>query len=71
MLEKFLERLETDRREQRNPLLVHARSFAASLMERGYAATTMQSKLGLIVDLGRWLGRRGLAVADLDETRQL
>lgn len=69
MLEKFLERLETDRREQRNPLFVHARSFAASLMERGYAATTMQSKLGLIVDLGRWLGRRGLAVTDLDERR--
>lgn len=69
MLEKFLEGLETDRREQRNPLLVHARSFGASLMERGYAATTMQSKLGLIVDLGRWLGRRGLAVTDLDERR--
>ena len=51
MLEKFLERFEADRRGQRSPLLVHVPSFAASLMEGGYAATTMQSKLGLIVDL--------------------
>jgi site-specific recombinase XerD len=69
MLEKFLERLEADKRRQRNPLLVHVPPFAASLMECGYAATTMQSKLWLVVDLGQWLGRRGLAVADLDEQR--
>jgi hypothetical protein len=62
-------RLEAAKREQRNPLLVHARSFAASLMDDGYAAATMQSKLGLIVDLGQWLGRRGFAVTDLDERR--
>lgn len=43
MLEKFLERLEADKREQRNPLLVHVPPFAASLVENGYAATTMQS----------------------------
>jgi integrase/recombinase XerD len=69
MLEKFLERLGADKLEQRNPLLVHVQSLAASLMEGGYAATTMQSKLGLIVDLGQWLGRRELAVTDLDERR--
>jgi site-specific recombinase XerD len=69
MLEKFLERLGADKLEQRNPLLVHVQSLAAALMEGGYAATTMQSKLGLIVDLGQWLGRRGLAVTDLDERR--
>jgi site-specific recombinase XerD len=69
MLEKFLKRLEADKLELRNPLLVHVRSFAASLMEDGYATATMQSKLGLIVDLGQWLGRRGLAVTDLDERR--
>jgi integrase/recombinase XerD len=69
MLEKFLECLGADKLEQRNPLLVHVQSLAASLMECGYAATTMQSKLGLIVDLGQWLGRRGLAVTDLDERR--
>ena len=69
MLEKFLERLEAHQRKQRNPLHVHFLPFADSLMGSGYAATTIQSKLALIVDFGRWLGRRGLAVKDLDEAR--
>ena len=66
MLEKFLERLGADQRGQRNPLLVQVLPFADSLMESGYAATTIQSKLGLLIDLGEWLRRRGLAVKDLD-----
>ena len=69
MLEKFLERLGADQRGQRNPLLVQVLPFADSLMESGYAATTIQSKLGLLIDLGEWLRRRGLAVKDLDERR--
>ena len=69
MLEKFLERLGADHRGQRNPLLVQVLPFADSLMESGYAATTIQSKLGLLIDLGEWLRRRGLAVKDLDERR--
>ena len=69
MLEKFLERLGADQRGQRNPLLVRVLPFADSLTESGYAATTIQSKLGLLIDLGEWLRRRGLAVKDLDERR--
>ena len=69
MLEKFLERLGADQHGQRNPLLVQVLPFADSLMESGYAATTIQSKLGLLIDLGEWLRRRGLAVKDLDERR--
>ena len=69
MLEKFLERLGAVQRGQRNPLLVQVLPFADSLMESGYAATTIQSKLGLLIDLGEWLRRRGLAVKDLDERR--
>ena len=69
MLEKFLERLGADQRGQRNPLLVQVLPFADSLMESGYAGTTIQSKLGLLIDLGEWLRRRGLAVKDLDERR--
>jgi site-specific recombinase XerD len=69
MLEKFLERLGADQLGQRNPLLVQVLPFADSLMESGYAATTIQSKLGLLIDLGEWLRRRGLAVKDLDERR--
>jgi hypothetical protein len=69
MLEKFLERLGAYQRGQRNPLLVQFLPFADSLMESGYAATTIQSKLVVIVDFGQWLGRRGLAVKDLDDRR--
>ena len=69
MLEKFLERLGADQRGQRNPLLVQVLPFADLLMESGYAATTIQSKLGLLIDLGEWLRRRGHAVKDLDERR--
>ena len=69
MLEKFLERLGADQRGQRNPLLVQVLPFADSLTENGYAATTIQSKLVLLIDLGEWLRRRGLAVKDLDERR--
>ena len=69
MLEKFLERLGADQRGQRNPLLVQVLPFADSLTKNGYAATTIQSKLVLLIDLGEWLRRRGLAVKDLDERR--
>ena len=69
MLEKFLERLGADQHGQRNPLLVQVLPFADSLTENGYAATTIQSKLVLLIDLGEWLRRRGLAVKDLDERR--
>ena len=69
MLEKFLERLGADQGGQRNPLLVQVLPFAGSLIESGYAATTIQSKLGLLIDLGEWLRPRGLAVKDLDERR--
>jgi site-specific recombinase XerD len=69
MLEKFLERLGAYQLGQRNPLLVQVPPFADSLMESGYAATTIQAKLTLIGDFGQWLRRRGLAVKDLDERR--
>jgi CRISPR-associated endonuclease Cas1 subtype II len=69
MLEKFLERLGAYQLGQRNPLLVQVPPFADSLMESGYAATTIQAKLTLIGDFGQWLRRRGLAVKDLDEPR--
>jgi site-specific recombinase XerD len=69
MLEKFLERLGAYQLGQRSPLHVQFLPFADSLMESGYAATTIQSKLVLIGDFGQWLERRRLAVKDLDEAR--
>jgi site-specific recombinase XerD len=66
-MEEFFERLAADKRARGNPLVAHLSPFAASLMEGGYADATIRSKLWLLVDFGRWLGRSGQAVTDLDE----
>ena len=41
----------------------------ASLIEQGYAAETVRSKMKLVTDFGEWLKRNRVAVADLDERR--
>src|SRR5271166_3287352 len=57
-----------ERRIQGNPLEFHLRTFATSLREAGYQDRAMYSKVGLVSDLGLWLGRTGLAVTShLDE----
>jgi site-specific recombinase XerD len=42
-------------------------SFASSLLDLGYAESTVQEQLRLIVELVHWLDRRKIQVADLDE----
>lgn len=42
-------------------------SFASSLLDLGYAESTVQEQLRLIVALVHWLERRKIQVADLDE----
>lgn len=54
-------------RLQNNPLLVHLRTFAASLKEDGYSDVTMQSKVSLLANFGQWLRRSQMTVAHLDE----
>jgi hypothetical protein len=56
-----------DKHLQDNPLGLHLRTFAASLLEYGYADETIHSKLWLLGDLERWLRRTKLAVTNLDE----
>jgi integrase len=57
-----------ERRIQCNPLEFHLRTFATSLREAGYRDRAMYSKVGLVSDLGLWLGRAGLVVTShLDE----
>ena len=53
-------------RLQNNPLLVHLRTFAASLKEDGYSDVTMQSKVSLLANFGQWLRRRQITVAHLE-----
>jgi len=51
------------------PLASHIDGFSTLLASQGYARSTAREKLRLVVDLSRWLGRRKLSVADLDEQR--
>ncbi len=67
MPEDTFERLAADNRLRGNLLVPHLSSFAASLQEDGYAAFTMQSKLGLLADFAQWLGHRGISVRGLAE----
>jgi site-specific recombinase XerD len=52
-----------------DPLVVQLQRFTASLLEQGYADQTLRLKVKLVTDLGQWLKRNGVAVADLDEPR--
>lgn len=49
------------------PLASHIDSFARRLQELGYARTTEREKLRVVADFSRWLQRRKLRAADVDE----
>jgi hypothetical protein len=65
MLERFLR---ASKRIQ-GPLLFHIRTFATSLVEDGYLEAAAESKLWCLAELGRWMKRKGLTVATLNEPR--
>jgi site-specific recombinase XerD len=67
MLEDTLKTLETDQRWQANPLVVHLRLFATSLIEKDYSSSTIELKLWLLANFGKWLGQSGLSDASIDE----
>jgi Site-specific recombinase XerD len=45
----------------------HISPFAAVLAGRGYAKATAREQICLVTEFGRWLARKGVFVADLDE----
>jgi site-specific recombinase XerD len=51
------------------PLASHVAAFAAQLLRKGYVQNTVGAKCDLLADLSRWLERRGLPLAALDEGR--
>src|SRR5216117_2614109 len=51
------------------PLGGHIDRFAGLLFEQGYSRVYARNKLWVLRDLGRWLDRHGLCVAQLDERR--
>ena len=51
------------------PLASHIEGFAAQLSRKGYAQNTIRAKCDVLADLSRWLARRQLTLAALDEGR--
>src|ERR1700687_1076696 len=51
------------------PLASHIEGFAAQLSRKGYAQNTVRAKCDVLADLSRWLERRPLTLAALDEGR--
>ena len=51
------------------PLASHIGGFAAQLSRKGYAQNTVHAKCAVLADLSRWLERRRLPLAALDEGR--
>lgn len=47
----------------------HLERFCSRLVDCGYAADTIRAKLWSVAELGRWLTKRHLSIADLDEQR--
>ncbi len=67
MLEQFFNDPEARRRLMDGPQGPHHDSFAASLVELGYANSTARAKLQLLAEFGVWLQRNNLAFDELDE----
>ena len=59
----------TDELSCAGPLECCIRGFAAQLSRQGYEPNTIHVKCDLVADLSRWLERRKLFLADLDEPR--
>jgi integrase/recombinase XerD len=51
------------------PLGEHVDGFAEALRSAGYEPRSVEAKVLIVAQLGRWLARRGLGVRDLDEGR--
>jgi site-specific recombinase XerD len=67
MLEKFLTDRAAVQRRRTGLFGLHLDTFVASVSELGYARATVREQLWLLGDLERWLQRKKLAVADLDQ----
>ena len=69
MTARFFKHPHAIERFQRGPLGIHLDGFAGRLFERGYSRASGRAKLWLLRELSRWLERRGLTAADVNEKR--
>ena len=67
MLERFFNNPKVIERLRGQPLGPAFESFARSLAGLGYAISTGRSQMRLVADLGRWLARKQITAAALDE----
>jgi integrase/recombinase XerD len=67
MLENFFPRRAVAERLKAGLFGPHLDSFVVALCELGYARTTVRVRLRLLDELGRWLARQSLELADLQE----
>ena len=67
MLERFFADGAVAQRQRRGPLGPYLDSYAARVDALGYARSTTRGQLWSLAALGRWLERRAISVADLDE----
>lgn len=67
MLKEFFKQGDFLERLHGNPLREHLDSFATSLVEDAYAASTVRSKLLWVVELGWWLQEEQLTAAQISE----
>ena len=51
----------------RDPLGAHLDSVARSLVDLGYASSTVRTSLWCLTDFSRWIERSDVAVGDLDD----
>ena len=67
MVEHFISDAEVAQRLRRGPLGPHLDSYAATIAALGFARSTTRAQLWFLAELGRWLQRQAISVADLDE----
>ena len=67
MLERFFADGAVAQRQRRGPLGPYLDSYAAMVDALGYARSTTRGQLRSLTELDRWLERRAISVADLDE----
>ena len=67
MLERFFSDPEVAQRLRCGPLGPYLGSYVASVDALGYARSTTRGQLWFLAELGRWLEREAIAVAELDE----
>ncbi len=67
MLEQFFHDRKAVKRLREGPVGPHLDSYAATLADLGYTASTGRDYLGMLSELGQWLARHDVCIKEVDE----